>query len=51
VVGRFVAWEPELPPAARAYVDAVWQHKLVAEWIAAAAAEPWLSPKYETAAA
>jgi glutathione S-transferase len=48
VVTRFVTWAPELPADARAYVDAVWAHPLVAEWVAAAQAEPFTAPRYET---
>lgn len=50
VVTRFVTWEPELPDAAAAYVQAVWEHPLLREWRRDAEAEPaaWLTAKYET---
>lgn len=47
VVCRFKTWEPELPPAARAYVEAVWTQPLVARWVREGLAETWRSPKYE----
>lgn len=50
VVARFLTWQPDLSPAARAYCDAVRAHPLVAAWYDAAAQEPaeWLLPDYET---
>jgi glutathione S-transferase len=47
IVCRFVTWEPELSVEASAYVNAVWNHPLVAEWVEAGLAETWRSPKYE----
>jgi glutathione S-transferase len=48
VVTRFVTWQPELTNASRTYVDAVWSHPWMKEWVAAAEAEPWRLEKYET---
>lgn len=48
VVARFVTWRPELTPATKAYVDAIWSHPWMKEWIAAAEAEPWHLAKYDT---
>ena len=50
VVTRFLTWKPVLTTATQAYCDAVRTHPLVADWYAAAAAEPveWLLPDYET---
>ena len=50
VVTRFLTWKPVLTAATQAYCDAVRTHPLVADWYAAAAAEPveWLLPDYET---
>ncbi|MBL8702821.1 MAG: glutathione S-transferase family protein [Alphaproteobacteria bacterium] len=48
IVCRFKTWEPELPAAAQAYVDAVWTQPLVARWVREGLAETWRSPKYET---
>lgn len=49
VVARFVTWAPELTKDSAAYVDAVWNHPYMKEWLAAAAAEKWVLEKYETA--
>ncbi|MBK1657448.1 glutathione S-transferase family protein [Paracraurococcus ruber] len=50
VVGRFLAWQPEVSATTRAYMDAVRAHPLVARWYAEALAEPasWLLASYET---
>ncbi|HTI83178.1 MAG TPA: glutathione S-transferase family protein [Acetobacteraceae bacterium] len=50
VVTRFLSWKPTLTAATQAYCAAMRTHPLVAEWYAAAAAEPaeWLLPDYET---
>ncbi len=52
VVARFVTWQPQLSGTSMAYVEAVRAHPLVAEWYAAAEAEPadWLLDKYENPA-
>jgi glutathione S-transferase len=50
VVSRFVTWQPELTAASHAYVQAVWSHPLMKEWVAAAEAEPWRIAKYEISA-
>jgi glutathione S-transferase len=47
VVARFVTWAPELSAASQSYVDAVWQHAWMREWVAAAEAEPWTVARYE----
>lgn len=49
IVARFLTWQPELGPEARAYCAAVRADPLVAEWYDLAAKEPaaWLLPKYE----
>jgi glutathione S-transferase len=49
VVARFITYRPALSDACSAYCDAVRAHPLVAEWYAAAAAEPdsWRLAKYE----
>lgn len=51
VVARFLSWKPAIGAATQAYCDAVRAHPLVAEWYAAAAAEPdaWLVADYEAA--
>ena len=50
VATRFDTYEIALPPAARAYVDAVLAHPFMREWYAAAKREPWVIEKYEAAA-
>lgn len=49
VVSRLLTYAPPVTAATRAYVDAVRAHPLMAEWYAAAAAEPedWKIAKYE----
>ncbi len=49
VCARFLTWRPELAADAWEYVQAVRAHPLLAEWHAAALAEPaaWLLDKYE----
>lgn len=42
VVTRFDTYGVELPPAARAYADAVLDLPAMREWTAAAKAEPWV---------
>ena len=51
VATRFVTWAPELPRDAKSYVEAVWSHLWLKEWVDGAAAEPWPTPKYDTPAA
>jgi glutathione S-transferase len=48
VATRFVTWTPELPAEAKAYVDAVWAHPLLVEWVKGADAETFTAPRYET---
>jgi len=52
VAARFATYRPELTPESEEYCSAVLSHPLVAEWIAAAAAEPaeWRIARYEAAA-
>ncbi|MBI1244826.1 MAG: glutathione S-transferase [Alphaproteobacteria bacterium] len=47
VVARFHTWQPALTARSRAYVDAVWNHPFMAQWVADAKAEPWTLAKYE----
>jgi glutathione S-transferase len=50
VVARFLTYRPALSQACSAYCDAVRAYPLVADWYAAAAAEPpaWRLAKYES---
>ncbi len=47
VVARFHTWEPELSAETKAYIDAVWNHPFMVEWVTAAGAETWTLAKYE----
>lgn len=47
VAARLWTWEPDVAPATKAYVEAVWSHPFMAEWVKAAEAEPWTIAKYE----
>jgi len=47
VVSRFRTYGVELPEPCRAYGEAVWALPEMQAWAAAAAAEPWVNPKYE----
>lgn len=49
VAARFLSYEPDLSPLARAYCDAVRGFPLVGQWYDAAASEPaqWRIGKYE----
>jgi len=48
VATRFVTWSPDLPNDAIAYVDAVWHHPLMREWVKGAQAETFTAARYET---
>jgi glutathione S-transferase len=47
VVARFHTWAPDLSAVSQSYADAVWQHRWMREWVAAAEAEPWIAAHYE----
>ncbi|MBL8806960.1 MAG: glutathione S-transferase family protein [Rhodospirillales bacterium] len=48
VVARFRTWQPEISAGSQAYVDAVWNHPFMAQWVKDAMAEPWTLAKYDT---
>ena len=50
VVARLLSYQPDLAAESLDYCQAVRRHPLVAEWYAAAAAEPsaWQLAHYET---
>jgi glutathione S-transferase len=50
VVSRFVTYAIPVPDAARTYMDVVMAHPDMADWIAAAHAEPWVIDRFEGAA-
>lgn len=47
VVTRFVTYGVKLKPESQAYVEAMMAQPFMAEWYAAAQAEPWVIEKYE----
>lgn len=47
VVSRFRTYKVELEPESQRYADAVWAHRSVQEWVAAARNEPMIIEKYE----
>jgi glutathione S-transferase len=47
VVARFWTWQPELPADATAYVDAVWAHPAMRQWVAEAQQESWVNEAYD----
>lgn len=51
VATRFRTYGIALPPVAEAYVTALLAHPHIADWLAAAQAEPWFVDKYEVAPA
>ena len=51
VAARFWTWQPELPADALAYVEALWAHRWMREWVADAERETWINEIYENPAA
>lgn len=49
VVSRFVTYGVGVPGFAQAYMQAVWEHDWMQQWIAAAQDEEWTISQYETA--
>ncbi|MCW2336843.1 glutathione S-transferase [Sphingobium sp. B2D3A] len=49
VVSRFVTYSIAVPPAARAYMDAILAHPWMREWLDDAARESWVIPRLEPA--
>ncbi len=47
VVSRFRTYGFVVPGFAQGYMEAVWEHDWMAEWIAAAEAEDWVIEQYE----
>ncbi|MEJ5977563.1 glutathione S-transferase family protein [Novosphingobium sp. PS1R-30] len=47
VVSRFVTYGIGVPGFATAYMEAVWEHEWLQQWIAAAEAEEWVIEQYE----
>ena len=49
VISRFVTYGIGVPGFAQAYMQAVWDHAWMQEWIAAAEAEEWVIEQFEVA--
>ncbi len=47
VVSRFLTYRIGVPGFAQAYMEAVWEHDWMQQWIAAAEAEEWVIEQYE----
>jgi glutathione S-transferase len=50
VVSRFVTYGVGVPGFAQAYMQAVWEHDWMRQWVEAAEAEEWTIEQFETAA-
>ena len=50
VVSRFISYQIPVPGFALAYMQAVWEHDWMKQWIAASENEEWVIEQYETAA-
>ena len=50
VVSRFMTYAIPVPGFAVAYMQAVWEHEWLQQWVAAAEAEDWVIEQYETPA-
>ncbi len=48
VVSRFMTYGIPMPGFAQAYMQAIWEHEWMQEWIAAAEAEDWVIEQFET---
>ena len=47
VVSRFITYGVGVPGFAVAYMEAVWEHDWLQDWVAAAEAEDWVIEQYE----
>jgi glutathione S-transferase len=50
VISRFLTYGLPIPGFAGAYMEAVWEHAWMQQWIAAAEAEEWVIEQYEVPA-
>jgi len=50
VVSRFTTYGVPVPGFAHAYMEAVWEHDWLQEWVAAAEAEDWVIEQFEAPA-
>ena len=51
VVSRFITYGIGVPGFAQSYMQAVWEHDWMAQWIAASEDEEWVIEQYETVGA
>ncbi len=49
VVSRFITYGVGVPGFAEAYMQAMWEHEWMQQWIAGAVEEEWIIEQYETA--
>lgn len=47
VVSRFITYAVPVPGFAETYMEAVWEHEWLQQWVAAAEAEDWVIEQYE----
>ncbi|MDE2405640.1 MAG: glutathione S-transferase family protein [Sphingomonadales bacterium] len=47
VVGRFITYGVPVPGFAMAYMEALWEHDWMQNWLELAEAEPWSVPAFE----
>ena len=47
IVSRFITYGIGVPGFAQAYMQAVWEHDWLQEWIAASEAEEWVIEQFE----
>ena len=50
IVSRFTTYGVQVPGFAEVYMQAMWEHPWMAEWIAASENEQWVVEQYETPA-
>jgi glutathione S-transferase len=48
VVSRFISYQVPVPGFAAAYMQAIWEHDWMRQWIAASESEEWVIEQYET---
>jgi glutathione S-transferase len=49
VVSRFISYQVPVPGFAQAYMQAIWEHDWMQQWVAAADAEEWTISQFELA--
>ena len=47
VVSRFISYQVPVPGFAAAYMQAVWEHEWMKQWVAASESEEWVIEQYE----